>query len=60
MAMFSATALPLIVVITSIAPATGRMLQVNAASLVATGMLSVFPAIGGTAGAAGTVTGPER
>jgi Kef-type K+ transport system membrane component KefB len=48
MAMFSATGLPLIVVITSIALAEGRMLQVNAASLVAAGMLSVmlFPAIG--------------
>ena len=48
MALFSATGLPLIVVITSIALAEGRMLQVNAASLVAAGMLSVmlFPAIG--------------
>ena len=38
----------MIVVITSIALAEGRMLQVNAASLVAAGMLSVmvFPAIG--------------
>ena len=48
MALFSATGLPLIVVITSIALSTGRMLEVNAASLVAAGMLSVmlFPAIG--------------
>ena len=48
MAFFSATGLPLIVVITSIAVAEGRMLEVNAASLVAAGMLSVmlFPAIG--------------
>ena len=48
MALFSATGLPLIVVITSIALAEGRMLEVNAASLVAAGMLSVmlFPAIG--------------
>jgi len=48
MALFSATGLPLIVVITSIAVAEGRMLEVNAASLVAAGMLSVmvFPAIG--------------
>ena len=48
MALFSATGLPLIVVITSIALAEGRMLQVNAASLVAAGMLSVmlFPAVG--------------
>jgi len=47
MALFSATGLPLIVVITSIALAEGRMLQVNAASLVAAGMLSVmvFPSI---------------
>ena len=48
MALFSATGLPLIVVITSIALAEGRMLEVNAASLVAAGMLSVllFPALG--------------
>ncbi len=47
-ALFSATGLPLIVVITSIALSEHRMLQVNAASLVAAGMLSVllFPAIG--------------
>ncbi len=48
MALLSATGLPLIVVITSIALAEGKMLPVNAASLVAAGMLSVllFPAIG--------------
>src|SRR3984957_17843541 len=48
MALFSATGLPLIVVITSVALAEGRMLEVNAVSLVAAGMLSVmvFPAIG--------------
>ena len=48
MALFSATGLPLIVVITSIALAEHRMLPVNAASLVAAGMLSVllFPAVG--------------
>lgn len=48
MALLSATGLPLIVVITSIALSEGKMLQVNAASLVAAGMLSVlfFPAIG--------------
>ena len=39
MALFSATGLPLIVVITSIALAEGKMLPVNAASLVAAGML---------------------
>ncbi len=48
MALFSATGLPLIVVITSIALSEHRMLEVNAASLVAAGMLSVllFPASG--------------
>jgi Kef-type K+ transport system membrane component KefB len=48
MALLSATGLPLIVVITSIALAEGKMRAVNAASLVAAGMLSVmlFPAIG--------------
>lgn len=48
MALFSATGLPLIVVITSIATAEHRILPVNAASLVAAGMLSVllFPATG--------------
>ena len=48
MAFFSATGLPLIVVITSIALEERRMLEVNAASLVAAGMLSVmlFPLLG--------------
>jgi Kef-type K+ transport system membrane component KefB len=48
MAFFSGTGLPLIVVITSIAVEEGRMLEVNAASLVAAGMLSVmlFPLLG--------------
>lgn len=48
LAMFSATGLPLIVVITSIGTAEGRMLAENAAALVGAGMLSVmlFPAIG--------------
>ena len=62
MALFSATGLPLIVVITSIALDSGRMLEVNAASLVAAGMLSVmlFPAIGlGRLRRAGIVRGPQ-
>lgn len=42
MAMLSATALPIIVVITSIALEEHRILEVNAASLVAAGMLSVM------------------
>ncbi len=48
MALLSATGLPLIVVITSIAMTEGKMLPVNAASLVAAGLLSVllFPVIG--------------
>ncbi len=48
MALFSGTGLPLIVVITSIALSEHRMLEVNAASLVAAGMMSVlvFPALG--------------
>jgi Kef-type K+ transport system membrane component KefB len=48
MALFSATGLPLIVVITSIALSEGRILEVNAAALVAAGLLSVmiFPASG--------------
>jgi hypothetical protein len=48
MALLSGTGLPLIVVITSIALAEGRILPVNAAALVAAGMLSVllFPALG--------------
>jgi Kef-type K+ transport system membrane component KefB len=46
-ALLSATGLPLIVVITSIATAEGRMIPTNAAALVAAGMLSVllFPAL---------------
>jgi Kef-type K+ transport system membrane component KefB len=48
MALLSATGLPLIVVITSIALAEGKMRPDNAASLVAAGLLSVllFPVIG--------------
>lgn len=48
MALLSATGLPLIVVITSIALAEGKMLPVNAVSLVTAGMLTVllFPAVG--------------
>ena len=48
MALFSATGLPLIVVITSIALSEGHILEVNAAALVAAGLLSVmiFPASG--------------
>jgi Kef-type K+ transport system membrane component KefB len=48
LALFSATGLPLIVVITTIGVSEGRMLPENAAALVGAGMLSVllFPAIG--------------
>ncbi len=48
MALFSATGLPLIVVITSIATAEDRILPVNAAALVAAGMVTVlvFPTVG--------------
>ncbi|MGO8860145.1 MAG: cation:proton antiporter [Acidimicrobiales bacterium] len=48
LALFSATGLPLIVVITAIGTAEGRILPENAAALVGAGMLSVliFPAIG--------------
>jgi Kef-type K+ transport system membrane component KefB len=48
MVLFSATGLPLIVVITSIGTAEGRMRPVNAAALVGAGILSVlfFPALG--------------
>jgi Kef-type K+ transport system membrane component KefB len=48
LAFFSATGLPLIVVITTIGVSEGRMLPVNAAALVAAGMLSVllYPLIG--------------
>lgn len=47
-ALLSATALPLIVAITTIGMETGRMRPENAAALVAAGMLSVlcFPAVG--------------
>lgn len=48
LALFSATALPLVVVITSIGLDTGRMLAANAAALVGAGMLSVllYPLLG--------------
>jgi Kef-type K+ transport system membrane component KefB len=48
LALFSATALPLVVVITSLGVSTGRMLPVNAAALVGAGLLSVliFPVLG--------------
>lgn len=48
LAFFSATALPLVVVITGIGLDTGRMKPENAAALVGAGMLSVllFPLIG--------------
>lgn len=48
LAFFSATALPLVVVITGIGTATGRMRPENAAALVGAGMLSVliYPLIG--------------
>jgi Kef-type K+ transport system membrane component KefB len=42
LALFSATALPLVVVITTIGVAEGRMRPVNAAALVGAGMLSVL------------------
>jgi Kef-type K+ transport system membrane component KefB len=42
LALFSATGLPLIVVITTIGVAEGRMRPVNAAALVAAGLLSVL------------------
>jgi hypothetical protein len=42
LALFSATALPLIVVITTIGVEEGRMRPVNAAALVGAGMLSVL------------------
>ena len=47
LALFSATGLPLIVVITTIGVAEGRMRPVNAAALVAAGMMSVllYPAL---------------
>ena len=48
LAFFSATGLPMIVVITSVGVAEGRMRPANAAALVGAGMLSVviFPALG--------------
>lgn len=48
LALFSATGLPLIVVITSIGVAEGRMRPVNATALVTAGIISVlvFPAAG--------------
>jgi Kef-type K+ transport system membrane component KefB len=48
LALFSATGLPMIVVITSVGVAEGRMRPENAAALVGAGMLSVviFPALG--------------
>lgn len=48
LALFSATSLPLIVVITELGKATGRMLPENAAALVGAGILSVliFPLVG--------------
>jgi Kef-type K+ transport system membrane component KefB len=48
LALFSATGLPLIVVITAIGTAEGRILPENAAALVGAGMVSVllFPATG--------------
>ncbi|MBM4246715.1 MAG: cation:proton antiporter [Deltaproteobacteria bacterium] len=47
LALFSATSLPLIVVITEVAKAAGRMQHANAAALVGAGILSVliFPLI---------------
>ena len=47
LALFSATTLPLVVVITEIGKATGRMLPENAAAMVGAGILSVllFPLI---------------
>jgi Kef-type K+ transport system membrane component KefB len=42
LALFSATALPLVVVITTIGVAEGRMRPANAAALVGAGMLSVL------------------
>ena len=48
LALFSATGLPLIVVITAIGTSEGRILPENAAALVGAGMLSVllFPTVG--------------
>jgi Kef-type K+ transport system membrane component KefB len=59
LAFFSATALPLVVVITTIGVAEGRMLPVNAAALVLAGMLSVllYPAAAKTLLARAAPTG---
>jgi len=60
LALFSATALPLIVVITDIGVETGRMRPENAAALVGAGMLSVliYPLVGfALLRRAGVVTG---
>jgi Kef-type K+ transport system membrane component KefB len=48
LALFSATGLPLIVVITTLGTSENRMLPVNAAALVGAGLLSVvlFPSVG--------------
>jgi len=62
LAFFSATALPLVVVITGIGVSSGRMRPENAAALVGAGMLSVmlYPIIGlalaGRAGVTGAST----
>ncbi len=61
LAMFSATALPLVVVIAGIGVDTGRMRPSNAAALVGAGMLSVliYPLIGfALVRRAGVVSGP--
>ncbi len=60
LALFSATGLPLIVVITTLGVATGRMRPDNAAALVGAGLLSVliFPVLGlSLLGAGGATTG---
>lgn len=62
LAFFSATALPLIVVITEIGTESGRMLPENAAALVGAGMISVlvFPLTGfGLLRRAGSAAGPS-
>jgi Kef-type K+ transport system membrane component KefB len=62
LALFSATALPLVVVITTIGVEEGRMRPVNAAALVGAGMLSVllYPMIARILlGRARSVTEPE-
>ena len=60
-ALFSATALPLVVVITEIGTESGRMLPENAAALVGAGMVSVlvYPLTGfSLLRRAGTTAGP--